>query len=228
MSRLPRGGSARSAALPDPAHVAGPVGAGVDEGGRAAVLGRDRVYRRALMLADGLAAFAAVYVAVVVLGDDTLQLASLLTIPLAVVVSKVLGLYDRDELLIRKTTLDESPALFQLAAVYTLLDLAHRGARSSRATSGTRRCSGCGAASSRSRSRADARRARSPAAWPSAERCLVARRPRGHRVDRAQALGRPRDEGARRRPAADRRSTPSTTPSCGCSSSRSSSTTSTA
>src|SRR3954471_24988700 len=108
-------------ALPAPAEVAGPIGAGADEAGRDAVAGRDRVYRRSLVLADGLAAFAAVYVAVAVLGDDHLRWGSLLTIPLAIVVSKVLGLYDRDELLIRKTTLDESPALFQLAAVYTLL-----------------------------------------------------------------------------------------------------------
>lgn len=107
--------------LLQPAEVAGPIGAGADDGVRDAVVDRDRVYRRSLVLADGFAALAAVYVAVAVLGDDRLRWTSLLTIPLVVIVSKVLGLYDRDELLIRKTTLDESPVLFQLAAVYTLL-----------------------------------------------------------------------------------------------------------
>jgi len=38
-----------------------------------------------------------------------------------VVVSKVVGLYDRDEHLVRKTTLDEAPALFQVSTLYTLL-----------------------------------------------------------------------------------------------------------
>jgi exopolysaccharide biosynthesis polyprenyl glycosylphosphotransferase len=107
--------------LPSPAEIAGPIGAGADDLGRDAVAGRDRVYRRSLVLADGVAALAAVFVAVTLLGSDHLRWASLLTAPLAVLVSKVLGLYDRDELLIRKTTLDESPALFQLAAVYALL-----------------------------------------------------------------------------------------------------------
>jgi drug/metabolite transporter (DMT)-like permease len=34
---------------------------------------------------------------------------------------KVLGLYDRDDALVHKTTLDEAPALFQVATVYTLV-----------------------------------------------------------------------------------------------------------
>jgi exopolysaccharide biosynthesis polyprenyl glycosylphosphotransferase len=102
-------------------EATGAFGAGVDDVGLAAVVDRDRVYRRSLVLADAVAALAAIYVALTVVGDDRLQWAALLTIPLAVLVSKVLGLYDRDELLIRKTTLDESPALFQLAAMYTLL-----------------------------------------------------------------------------------------------------------
>jgi exopolysaccharide biosynthesis polyprenyl glycosylphosphotransferase len=36
-------------------------------------------------------------------------------------VSKVIGLYDRDELLVGKGTLNEVPALFQLATLYTLI-----------------------------------------------------------------------------------------------------------
>jgi hypothetical protein len=45
----------------------------------------------------------------------------LLALPTVILVSKIVGLYDRDELVVRKTTLDEAPALFQLATVYTLL-----------------------------------------------------------------------------------------------------------
>ena len=35
--------------------------------------------------------------------------------------SKVVGIYDRQELLVRKSTLDEAPALFQLATLYALI-----------------------------------------------------------------------------------------------------------
>ena len=38
-----------------------------------------------------------------------------------VVASKVIGLYDRDELLIGKATLNEAPALFHLATIYALV-----------------------------------------------------------------------------------------------------------
>ena len=41
--------------------------------------------------------------------------------PAIVLVSKVCGLYERDELVLKKTTLDEAPRLLQMAALYTLL-----------------------------------------------------------------------------------------------------------
>ena len=41
--------------------------------------------------------------------------------PLLLVGAKLLGLYDRDETLLRKTTLDEAPKLFQLATLCTLV-----------------------------------------------------------------------------------------------------------
>jgi exopolysaccharide biosynthesis polyprenyl glycosylphosphotransferase len=46
---------------------------------------------------------------------------SLLSVPLLLVAAKVLGLYDRDETLLRKTTLDEAPKLLQLATVSVLV-----------------------------------------------------------------------------------------------------------
>jgi hypothetical protein len=82
---------------------------------------RDRVFRRSLVLADALAASLALLIGVTVLGDDALRPAAALFVPIAVLVSKVVGLYDRDELTMHKTTLDELPALMQLATAYALV-----------------------------------------------------------------------------------------------------------
>jgi lipopolysaccharide/colanic/teichoic acid biosynthesis glycosyltransferase/sulfur relay (sulfurtransferase) DsrF/TusC family protein len=82
----------------------------------------DRGLRRALACADATATAAAFAVAVGVLGTSTaLRPGAVLVVPLAVLTSKLLGLYDRDELVLRKTTLDEGPRLFQLAALLTLV-----------------------------------------------------------------------------------------------------------
>ncbi len=88
---------------------------------RFAVGRRDRRYRHLLAGADAAAAFAALLVAVAVVGDDVLRPTILLAVPLVIAVSKVMNLYDRDELVLRKSTLDEAPALFQLATLYTLV-----------------------------------------------------------------------------------------------------------
>ena len=77
---------------------------------------RDALYRRLLAVADVVAAGFALLLSVSLLGDDRLTLATLAILPLVVLVSKAIGLYDRDELLLRKTTLDEAPALFQLVS----------------------------------------------------------------------------------------------------------------
>ncbi len=85
------------------------------------VLGRDALARRLLVVADLLAAALALIACVTLIGDDQLRLASLGALPVAVFASKVIGLYDRDELLLRKSTLDEAPGLFQLATLYALI-----------------------------------------------------------------------------------------------------------
>jgi exopolysaccharide biosynthesis polyprenyl glycosylphosphotransferase len=83
---------------------------------------RDAFYRRTLAVADVVAAISALCIGVLALGEgDTLSPLLLAGIPLVVLVSKVIGLYDRDEHLLGKTTLDEAPALFQVATLYTLL-----------------------------------------------------------------------------------------------------------
>ncbi|MGH2846797.1 MAG: exopolysaccharide biosynthesis polyprenyl glycosylphosphotransferase [Thermoleophilaceae bacterium] len=82
---------------------------------------RDMLYRRALGLADALSAAVAVVVGVLILGEDTLSPAALAAIPMVIVVGKLSGLYDRDEHLLRKGTLDEAPQVFWVATLYTLL-----------------------------------------------------------------------------------------------------------
>jgi exopolysaccharide biosynthesis polyprenyl glycosylphosphotransferase len=86
---------------------------------------RDGRYKRALSLADVFAAALALTLSVQVFGDDRLRGLTLLCLPIVIVVSKIIGLYDRDELLLNKSTVDEVPKLFTLAAIYTLtIDIA--------------------------------------------------------------------------------------------------------
>ncbi|HVO55203.1 MAG TPA: sugar transferase [Solirubrobacterales bacterium] len=82
---------------------------------------RDSVFRRLLAASDLLAATAAFVLTVVVLGRDALGTWAPLAILLVVPVCKLAGLYDRDEHLLHKTTLDEAPTLLSVAALYTLL-----------------------------------------------------------------------------------------------------------
>jgi exopolysaccharide biosynthesis polyprenyl glycosylphosphotransferase len=81
---------------------------------------RDATFRRLLGLADVLAAGMALIVATSISGHDELRLAALLVLPATVGMSKVLGLYDRDELLLHKATFDEAPGLFQLATLFSI------------------------------------------------------------------------------------------------------------
>jgi exopolysaccharide biosynthesis polyprenyl glycosylphosphotransferase len=83
---------------------------------------RDMVYRRALGTADAISAGIALILGVVLLGEqDTVSLLALAGVPLIVLVGKLAGLYDRDEHLLKKGTLDEAPQLFWVATLYTLL-----------------------------------------------------------------------------------------------------------
>jgi exopolysaccharide biosynthesis polyprenyl glycosylphosphotransferase len=84
------------------------------------VLQRDARFRRALAVADMSAAAVSV-VAVIVAAGGVPKSGVLVALPGVVLASKVGGLYDRDEHLLRKTTLEEAPALLQTATVVTLL-----------------------------------------------------------------------------------------------------------
>ncbi len=83
---------------------------------------RDRCYRRLLVAGDVVAVALALAIGVPFLGrDDVLTPLVLVAVPLMVLLGKVLGLYDRDELVLRKTTLDEVPKLFQVATLTALM-----------------------------------------------------------------------------------------------------------
>src|SRR3954452_8004957 len=86
-----------------------------------AVARRDAVFRRSLGVADMVATTAAAVTTAALISTDLLNPLILLALPLIVVVAKTMGLYDRDELLLHKTTLQDGPALFQLSALTTFL-----------------------------------------------------------------------------------------------------------
>ena len=81
---------------------------------------RDAVYRHSLALADALAACCALFVSIAA-GRPRPSFIVLATVPLIVIMSKLFGMYDREDLLVRKSTLDEAPVLFQLATMYALI-----------------------------------------------------------------------------------------------------------
>jgi exopolysaccharide biosynthesis polyprenyl glycosylphosphotransferase len=82
---------------------------------------RDAVYRRLLAIGDISAAIFAFVVTVSIVGSDNLGLLAVVAIAMVVPICKLAGLYDRDEHLLHKRTLDEAPALFYVATLYTLL-----------------------------------------------------------------------------------------------------------
>lgn len=83
---------------------------------------RDALFRRMLLAADVLA-FVGAFQLTVLLSTRSLQLTwvGLAGLPILLVGAKVFGLYDRDEMLLRKTTLDEAPKLFQVATLCALV-----------------------------------------------------------------------------------------------------------
>ena len=79
------------------------------------------MYRRFLALADVLAAVGAVLISTAATNRHDANAARLATVPLILLISKLFGAYDREGLLMRKSTLEEAPVLFQISTVYALL-----------------------------------------------------------------------------------------------------------
>ena len=135
---------------------------------------REISYRVILAVADGLAAGAVLALLLLIFpAESQFNVAMLVSLPFVVVVSKLFGLYDRDELVLNKSTLDEAPTLLEVSGLFALVVwLLHDGfgpAGSQRArghaSSGSRRslrCSSCAVSPARCAGRT------SPT-----ERCLV-------------------------------------------------------
>ena len=92
--------------------------------GPAACMRRDALFRRSLLVAD-IAAIVTALVLTTALSSRRVPLQltweSVVCVALLLVGAKLLGLYDRDETLLRKTTLAEAPRLFQLATLCALI-----------------------------------------------------------------------------------------------------------
>jgi exopolysaccharide biosynthesis polyprenyl glycosylphosphotransferase len=80
---------------------------------------RDAVFRRLLAVADTLAAVGGLLVLGMFLRRGVPPL-TFVAVPLIVVMAKVGGRYDHDDLVLRKSTLEEAPSLVVLAAGFTL------------------------------------------------------------------------------------------------------------
>jgi exopolysaccharide biosynthesis polyprenyl glycosylphosphotransferase len=89
--------------------------------GAIASMRRDALFRRLLLAAD-VAALLGAFTLTAALTSASLRLmwVGLVEVPILLIGAKVLGLYDRDEVLLRKTTLDETPKLFQVATFCAL------------------------------------------------------------------------------------------------------------
>ena len=116
LQREPAGAGGRLAA---PRLVIAPEGRGP-----AVSSWRDSLFRSTLLAAD-LLAIACAFELTIRMAPGSLQLTWMSAACLAIMLigAKLIGLYDRDEALIRKTTLDEAPKLFQLATLCTLIAL---------------------------------------------------------------------------------------------------------
>jgi exopolysaccharide biosynthesis polyprenyl glycosylphosphotransferase len=121
-----------SAGLDEPIAVGAPQGqrgfgrrlggAILETRGPAASVQRDALFRRILLAGDALAVLGAFALAIELSGGQLhLGRICLAGLPLVVLGAKLFGLYDRDEAVIRKTTLDEVPKLFQVATLCALV-----------------------------------------------------------------------------------------------------------
>jgi exopolysaccharide biosynthesis polyprenyl glycosylphosphotransferase len=83
-----------------------------------ASLKRERFYRRALATADASSALASLGITAAVWGGPLTALFALVPV-LAVVIAKIQGLYDRDDMVLRKSTIQEWRAVFRANALIT-------------------------------------------------------------------------------------------------------------
>jgi exopolysaccharide biosynthesis polyprenyl glycosylphosphotransferase len=87
------------------------------------VLRRDAVFRRALAAVDMLAVVVALFVSIELVGGGRIQIepVAVLLLPLLVLCCKAAGLYDRDQHLLRKTTIDEAPSVLHMSVLFAVI-----------------------------------------------------------------------------------------------------------
>jgi exopolysaccharide biosynthesis polyprenyl glycosylphosphotransferase len=107
---------ARPLAGPTPLPTRERPGSAIEEGYR-----HDQIYRHWLAATDAVAAVAALVVCSLALGAPGLRWPAVFVPGLVVLVAKIVGLYDHDNLVLRRSTLDEVPELFQLATLFVLI-----------------------------------------------------------------------------------------------------------
>ncbi len=85
-------------------------------------LRRNAFFKRMLILVDVVGAYAALLFALLIIdgGSVHLRITTVLIAPFVVLASKVIGLYDRDQDVLRKTTIEEGPSILHLAVLYAL------------------------------------------------------------------------------------------------------------
>jgi exopolysaccharide biosynthesis polyprenyl glycosylphosphotransferase len=84
------------------------------------IIAREGLHRRALIAAD-VAAAGLSLLALLWLADAGPSVAVFVLLPVLVAVNKAAGLYDRDEVVLHKTTLDDAPALAQISGLFALV-----------------------------------------------------------------------------------------------------------
>ncbi|HEY7623072.1 MAG TPA: exopolysaccharide biosynthesis polyprenyl glycosylphosphotransferase [Solirubrobacteraceae bacterium] len=92
----------------------------IEEGASPSVLRREARHRRLLGIADVLAVTLTLILVLNVIGHDKAAVILLASMPLVIVPFKIAGLYDRDDLRLVHSTLDEVPVLMQLTALFAL------------------------------------------------------------------------------------------------------------
>jgi exopolysaccharide biosynthesis polyprenyl glycosylphosphotransferase len=108
----------RARPLPRFSRDGGPITEGITGG---AISFREGLYRRTLASADALVGALLVLVVLPLMADAPPALVAVVVVPVVVLLHKAVGLYERDELVLKKTTLDEAPALLQIAALHVLV-----------------------------------------------------------------------------------------------------------
>jgi exopolysaccharide biosynthesis polyprenyl glycosylphosphotransferase len=81
---------------------------------------REALRRRLLCIADVVGAAAALALVVGLFGQGRPRLIMLVGAPVVILLFKLAGLYDREQLRLLRSTLDEAPVLVQLAGLYAL------------------------------------------------------------------------------------------------------------